>query len=87
MTSRFREILDDDFQTTSPESDVKLEDILNASVDLSSSRSRTSSEDSGSGASNSSSEYVNHVIGSVKTNMKEPQPQKRRSRLLSLGRR
>lgn len=53
MPSKFTEILDDSYRTTSPESDVQLEDLING-ADWS--RGRSSSE--ASSGSNSSSENL-----------------------------
>jgi hypothetical protein len=84
MPSKFHEILDDDYRTTSPECDVKLEDIIGAAdLSVSSARSRTSSEISN--GSNSSTESVNYIANPTRTDATKAN--KRRSRLLSLGRR
>lgn len=59
MPSKFTELLDDTYRTTSPESDVRLEDLINmATFDMN--RGRTSSE--ASSASNSSSENLSSTM-------------------------
>lgn len=82
MTSKFTEMLDDSYQTTSPDCDVRLEDIVGAAnfEKYNAGRSRTSSE--GSAASNSSSENL-----SSSTNNDTAKKSKRMSRILNLGRR
>ncbi|KEF61562.1 uncharacterized protein A1O9_03129 [Exophiala aquamarina CBS 119918] len=56
MPSKFTEILDPGFQSTSPKSDVRLEDIIGA-AELSQ-RARTSSEASSRSASSSSADRM-----------------------------
>jgi hypothetical protein len=76
--SKFTEILDSQYQSTSPQSDVRLEDLIAAS-DLSG-RGRTSSETS------SGSDYSNqgrHNSG----DRTEEKSKQRLSRLLSIGKR
>ncbi|KIW47347.1 uncharacterized protein PV06_00048 [Exophiala oligosperma] len=68
MSSKFTEILDEGYQTSSPQDDVRLEDII-AATNMSY-RGRTSSETSSRSASSSNS-------GSP-----DEKPRKRLSRLL-----
>jgi len=82
MPSKFTEMLDDSYQTTSPDCDVRLEDIVGAADfdKYGAGRSRTSSD--ASTGSNSSSENLS-CPASNGTNKKT----RRMSRLLNLGRR
>ncbi|KIX98093.1 uncharacterized protein Z520_06173 [Fonsecaea multimorphosa CBS 102226] len=76
MPSKFTEILDPQYQTTSPQDDVRLEDIIGA-VSMSI-RDRTSSEASSTSPSSSSADG-DHT--------EEKPRRKRLSRLLSGGKR
>lgn len=76
-TSKFTEVLDIQYQSTSPQSDANLEDLIAASQLSSSSRGRTSSDGSSrsSGSSNGSHERTEENVKS-----------KRLSRLFSVKR-
>ncbi|KIW75822.1 hypothetical protein Z517_10567 [Fonsecaea pedrosoi CBS 271.37] len=79
MPSKFTEILDPQYQTTSPQDDVRLEDIIGAAN--MSVRDRTSSEASSTSHSSSS------ASSSDSDRIEEKQRRKRLSRLLSGGKR
>lgn len=82
MSSKFTEMLDDSFRTTSPDCDVRLEDIVGAAnfEKYNAGRGRTSSE--ASTGSNSSSENLSYP-----TSNDSPKKTRRMSRILNLGRR
>jgi len=82
-SSKFTEILDPDFRTTSPESDVRLEDIIGA-ADMTTVRGRTSSETS----ADSNSSRSSRLGSGDRLDEKSTQlPLKRRSRIFSLSKR